>query len=223
MLTQIKLTHFKCFQKETAFPLGQLNLLTGINGRGKSTLLQSLLLMRQSIEHDEKTTQILLNGHCVKLGNFDDIRNSYVSKDEIILFEYDFYFKKRANIKYFLAENIEDNMVAKITKIIINNNINILREGNYFIFQNKEDYKKYCPQNQSISIDKLTPTVFCHSDSSWVPIWKGNDYLPFDKIHYISADRIGPQDFYLKSTLTKFLNVGTQGEFTINILYKKQN
>ncbi len=54
MLTQIKLTHFKCFKEETSFPLSQLNLLTGINGRGKSTLLQSLLLMRQSVEHNER-------------------------------------------------------------------------------------------------------------------------------------------------------------------------
>ncbi|KHD08038.1 hypothetical protein PN36_12565 [Candidatus Thiomargarita nelsonii] len=84
MLTQIKLTNFKCFKEETSFPLSQLNLLTGINGRGKSTLLQSLLLMRQSIEHNERTTQILLNGTCVNLGNFNDIRNSNTSKNESI-------------------------------------------------------------------------------------------------------------------------------------------
>ncbi|MCK5717633.1 MAG: AAA family ATPase [Thiomargarita sp.] len=60
MLTQIILTNFKCFKKETSFPLSQVNLLTGINGQGKSTLLHSLLLMRQSFEHDQKTQQILL-------------------------------------------------------------------------------------------------------------------------------------------------------------------
>ncbi|RKZ51565.1 MAG: hypothetical protein DRR16_27225 [Candidatus Parabeggiatoa sp. nov. 3] len=59
MLTQIKLTNFKCFKEETTFPLSQLNLLTGINGQGKSTLLHSLLLMRQSIEHNDRSMQIL--------------------------------------------------------------------------------------------------------------------------------------------------------------------
>jgi len=65
MLTKVELKNFKCFKDKIQFPLRQINLLTGINGRGKSTLLQALLLMRQSIEHSEVTTQILLNGSCV--------------------------------------------------------------------------------------------------------------------------------------------------------------
>ena len=45
MLTQIKLTNFKCFKEETTIPLSQFNLFTGVNGAGKSTALQALLLM----------------------------------------------------------------------------------------------------------------------------------------------------------------------------------
>jgi predicted ATPase len=171
MLKQIKLTHFKCFKEETSFPLSQLNLLTGINGRGKSTLLQSLLLMRQSIEHNERTTQILLNGSCVNLGNFNDIRNSNTSTKESIIFEYDFS-QKKLNTKYYLVENIEDNM--------------------------------------SVNIDKMTGS-------------SQNDYFYFSKIHYISADRFGPQEFYLKSNLTTFPNVGVKGELTANVLDKKKD
>lgn len=170
MLTQIKLTNFKCFKNETIFPLNQLNLLTGINGRGKSTLLQSLLLMRQSIEHNENPTQILLNGSCVNLGNFNDIRNSNTSTKESIIFEYDFY-QEKFNTKYYLVENIEDNMSVNI--------------DNTRSFQNAR--------------------------------------FDFSKIHYISADRFGPQEFYLKSNLTTFPNVGVKGELTANVLYKKQD
>jgi predicted ATPase len=171
MLTQIKLTHFKCFKEETSFPLSQLNLLTGINGRGKSTLLQSLLLMRQSVEHNEKnTTQILLNGRCVNLGNFNDIRNSSTSRKESIIFEYDFS-QEKLNTKYYLVENSED--------------------------------------HKSANIDKTKSVQ--------------NNYFDFSKIHYISADRFGPQEFYLKSNLTTFYNVGTKGELTANILNKKKD
>jgi predicted ATPase len=99
MLTQINLTNFKCFKDGTNFPLSRLNLLTGINGRGKSTLLQSLLLMRQSVENNKEITQILLNGSCVNLGNFDDIRNSGTSKKESIIFKYDFW-PEEFNIEY---------------------------------------------------------------------------------------------------------------------------
>jgi predicted ATPase len=78
MLTKITLENFKVFRHATEFPLAKINLLTGINGRGKSSLLQSLLLMRQSIEHNENTTELILNGNCVHLGTWEDVKN----KDE---------------------------------------------------------------------------------------------------------------------------------------------
>ena len=88
MLTQIKLTNFKCFKQETTFPLSQFNLFTGVNGSGKSTVLQALLLMRQSIEHDMYTTRLLLNGSCVNLGSFEEVRNREISVSEPIFFEF---------------------------------------------------------------------------------------------------------------------------------------
>jgi AAA15 family ATPase/GTPase len=42
MLSNIKLRNFKVFKDETNFPLSKINLLTGINGRGKSSFLQNL-------------------------------------------------------------------------------------------------------------------------------------------------------------------------------------
>ena len=88
MLTKIELENFKCFKAKTVFPLGQLTLLTGINGRGKSSLIQSLLLMRQSIEHDSRTNKLILNGNCLNLGKFDEIRNKGTSIQKPIYFNY---------------------------------------------------------------------------------------------------------------------------------------
>lgn len=76
MLKEIRLKNFKCFREETIFPLSTINLLTGINGRGKSTLLQSMLLMKQSVEHNEYTNKLILNGNCVNLGTYEDLKNS---------------------------------------------------------------------------------------------------------------------------------------------------
>jgi AAA15 family ATPase/GTPase len=78
MLTKITLENFKVFRHVTEFPLAKINLLTGINGRGKSSLLQSLLLMRQSIEHNENTTELILNGNCVHLGTWEDVKNKNI-------------------------------------------------------------------------------------------------------------------------------------------------
>ncbi len=49
MVTQIKLTNFKCFLEET-FEIAPLTLFCGINGMGKSSVIQSLLLLKQSFE-----------------------------------------------------------------------------------------------------------------------------------------------------------------------------
>lgn len=43
MIETIRLTNFKCFEKQT-LKLGNITLLTGLNSSGKSTFIQSLLL-----------------------------------------------------------------------------------------------------------------------------------------------------------------------------------
>src|SRR5919202_270373 len=140
MLTQIRVKNFKGFKEETAFPLTQLTLLTGINGRGKSTLLQTLLLMRQSLEHDDSAAQLVLNGSCVNLGSFNEIRNSNISRNEPIIFRY--YYNHRETVKnicllevngfaeYCFNEILEDNMVAQISSILFNDEVIL---NNYYV------------------------------------------------------------------------------------------
>ena len=49
MIEKISLKNFKCFEKIDV-TCRELNLFTGINGMGKSTLIQALLLLRQTYE-----------------------------------------------------------------------------------------------------------------------------------------------------------------------------
>lgn len=52
MLHKIKLTNFKCFPSvELSFR--ELNVFSGVNSMGKSTVIQSLLLLRQTYENNE--------------------------------------------------------------------------------------------------------------------------------------------------------------------------
>jgi predicted ATPase len=273
MLTQIRVKNFKGFKEETAFPLRQLTLLTGINGRGKSTLLQSLLLMRQSLEHDDSTAQVVLNGSCVNLGSFNDIRNSNVSRNEPIIFRYYYNHKETVEdigllkvngfAEYYFNENLEDNMVAQISSILFSDEVILdcddVVNGNKFSSttyrletvykksENPNEFKKNRfdfntvkqsnsqaeEEKESGSCSLLNLLPFAGSikfnnerncsvslDSILLHKYK---YLWFNKIHYISADRLGPQEFYFQSTLKKFPNVGAKGEFTTNLLYKKKD
>lgn len=57
LLTQVRLTNFKSFGADTRIPLAPLTLVYGANSAGKSSILQSLLLLKQSIGNHRLVTQ----------------------------------------------------------------------------------------------------------------------------------------------------------------------
>lgn len=68
MLTQITLERFKCFNR-LYMPLKPLTLIAGTNGAGKSSIIQGLLLLRQSCkdkDYDWKK-KVVINGGLVDL------------------------------------------------------------------------------------------------------------------------------------------------------------
>ncbi|MGG1314062.1 AAA family ATPase [Cohnella laeviribosi] len=83
MLTKIHLINFKCFQDQE-ITLRPLTLLTGLNGAGKSTILQSLLLLRQSFLQGTIYDQGLsLNGDLIYLGTGQDLLNENSENENI--------------------------------------------------------------------------------------------------------------------------------------------
>ena len=72
MLTQITLDRFKCFN-HLCMPLKSLTLIAGVNGAGKSSIIQALLLLVQSCrdkDYDWKN-ELVING---ELTDLDDAR-----------------------------------------------------------------------------------------------------------------------------------------------------
>lgn len=72
MLTEIELQHFKCF-KSLQLPLRNLTLLSGSNASGKSSVLQALVLLQQTLREHEWSTRLMLNGKSIKLGTVADV------------------------------------------------------------------------------------------------------------------------------------------------------
>lgn len=73
MLNEIRLRNFKCYRDTGRVRLRPLTLLIGPNNAGKSTLLQSLLLLKQTYEDREPTNALVTSGPLVDLGSFHDI------------------------------------------------------------------------------------------------------------------------------------------------------
>ena len=90
MIKRITIQNFKLYRQNTTFDeLKAINVLTGINGRGKSTLLHALLLPAQSILESQWNDKLVLNGQYVELGNAIDVRNEKNSRTQPIKLEFE--------------------------------------------------------------------------------------------------------------------------------------
>lgn len=89
MINSFHVKNFKSL-KQVDVPMGRLNLFMGMNGMGKSSVIQSLLLLRQSFENQpvffeqESNLSVLkINGELVRLGTASDILCQNADDDEI--------------------------------------------------------------------------------------------------------------------------------------------
>jgi predicted ATPase len=64
---------FKSIYDSTTLKLSPLTVFAGANSSGKSSLIQSILLTAQTIQSTMYPRSVILNGHIVRLGAFDDI------------------------------------------------------------------------------------------------------------------------------------------------------
>lgn len=83
MIKEVNVKNFKCFE-QISVNFKELNLFTGINGMGKSTLIQAILLLRQTYEkyNSSDWQRMVLNGHYINLGTMKDIAYWYRAEDE---------------------------------------------------------------------------------------------------------------------------------------------
>ena len=91
MIKEIGINNFKCFSN-TNLRLNNLTVLAGINSVGKSTVIQSLLLIRQTLDklkmhsltHLENLKVLLNNEYCLQLGNSTEVLNKDAESEKIV-------------------------------------------------------------------------------------------------------------------------------------------
>ena len=80
MIEFLEIRNFKSI-KEYKFELSNLNVVMGLNGMGKSSFVQSILLLRQS--RNIKNGELSLNDENIKIGKAQDAFYQYSKTDEI--------------------------------------------------------------------------------------------------------------------------------------------
>jgi Uncharacterized conserved protein len=104
MIEKILLRNFKCFELQN-LTLNGLTILTGLNGMGKSSVLQALLLLRQSyLDGLLPKIGLALNGTLVKMGTAKDVLYENAQSDN---FDISIGWDDKINAQFTIQYNRE--------------------------------------------------------------------------------------------------------------------
>ncbi len=89
MLTEIKLANFKAFgdgpdEEARTAPMSKITLIYGPNSAGKSSLVQSLLLLKQSVEERRGPAQLAATGQYCDVGNYSSLVHLHDSENRVV-------------------------------------------------------------------------------------------------------------------------------------------
>ena len=109
MLREISLEKFKAFDTLEELSIKPLTILCGVNSGGKSSIIKSLLLLKQSYENTSAINEATLNGQYTTNGLMKDV--IYNGKGDAFSIENTFEIKYKG--KRFMASSKQDVSTAK--------------------------------------------------------------------------------------------------------------
>lgn len=193
MIKEITLINYKCFQEQD-FELSDINLFFGLNGRGKSSVLQSILLMGQSALETNSLMDLVISSSFLTLGDFNDIKST-ISNESFVKFKFKTDMEKMGSFSFKYTNN---------PKLL---DRGLLKEFELNGIKSSEELISDGTESFSSDSDK---SINYKDDSRILNIFKN--------IHYISADRIGPRLYVNKFGVANLDKTGSRGENSINIL-----
>jgi predicted ATPase len=202
MLNRIDLYDFKCFDL-LKLPLANLTLLSGANAAGKSSVLQALVLLHQTMLNHEWSTRLVLNGDNIKMGTVGDVvdkvHGRHVIEMGIIDGEHSYHWQFSSGDRSEMSMKVEHVTVDGVKT------------------EQPMRLKYLLPLNYD---NQTTNLVELESDNSMAAILALNpDALAYRlcRLTYITAERIGPREFYpIEETATV---VGATGEYALSVLH----
>lgn len=84
MIIGYKIHNFKS-HKDTEIQMAPLTILTGVNGTGKSSIFQSMLILRETYLKRASFSKLFLSGESFKVGSAFDLVNANVPEDKDLL------------------------------------------------------------------------------------------------------------------------------------------
>ena len=203
MLTQIELRHFKCFEL-LKLPLAPLTLLAGANASGKSTVLQALGLLHQTVKDAYWSSRLLLNGSVLRLGRASDVIDQVYGRRTCSITLIDRGIGDPTGER--AAEHEDDPDWA---------------EDLFYSWKFAGE-----PTDRSLKIKGIRS----YDDVEWqeepphleglMPSGTYYGTLPFrlEALSYLTAERLGPRDFYRLRDSEEDTDIGPEGENAASLL-----
>ena len=244
----LKLENFKGFsennEKGNIINIKPITLIYGPNSYGKSSILQSLLLLNQTTKDggDYKTVCLLPKGEMVNLGSFKDLINKHAKNQEIII-----ELSLPSN-HYFNVNTPEAEEVSKLTELFFSFHFGLKEEqivmSQIDIYRKQTDYtnilKPIKKEKELIYTYKLRANLIYEKkcqlsnnenrteEISKLSFFRLEEFIagnPFEQLEeiikeivYVSSFRQPPERYYVPEN-NKRDYVGKNGEYTSEILY----
>lgn len=189
MLQQIDLRWFKCFD-HLRLPLAPLTVLSGANASGKSTVMQALVVLHQTILVDERSVRLMLNGEEVRLGTASEVVEEVHGGHTLGIALEDEGFRYE-----WVFGGGRDEMSMAVDRI---------RTGDQEILKPEELFR-------------LMPVAGAGAEALAAPGWSLGRRLR--RLSYLGADRTGPREYSVLEDRSRARGVGARGEYAASILH----
>jgi len=183
VIAQIDLKHFKCFEM-LKLPLTDLTLLSGANASGKSSILQAMVLLHQTMREHEWSTRLMLNGNTLKLGTVSDVVDKIHGRHA---FEIGLEDDAKSYSWKFSGDRAD--MSLAVDTVDVSGSVSNNPQKLQFMF----------PSDSNNVTAGLAKRI------------RG--------LTYITAERIGPREFYPLEDRQNASVVGPAGEYAISLLH----
>ena len=233
MLRKVRLTNFKCFEK-LDLDCAPLNLLCGLNGMGKSTVIQAMLVLRQSFDTGElQNGRLVLGGDQIDLGTSSDVLFEDAERDLLSFALESSAADEPWEQDYDLVNLLDEPSPALKAR----SHWADLFENHPKIYNIVQDLKDGSRQIEDIRIDDSSDAVdpdivrrmlkvFVEAELHAAPeLEEWRDIPPFGgQLVYIGAERVGPRKSYpLSDIMARLGDLGTSGEYAWNYLHRNRD
>lgn len=215
MIKTIRIRNFKAFVDTQMCQIGKLTVLTGINGRGKSSFLQMLLLLSQSLRQSDGSPTVLYPfGDWVNLGEYKDLENVYSKEPIVFVFKTDAERECEFELLYKASEEKESWGELISCKI---DGLESMAESGEATQKNTELSKENVSESlmeadgkMGLSIEKTPVARTVYSDLT--------ELQKLQRIYFISSDRVSAPNEEDLQPVRKQLYLGARGQYVLNVL-----